>query len=109
MNFITEEQVGGALDYLRDNASVAAHARANRIYVEEYRKTLKAQIMLEHAELTIGAQERNAYADPRYIAHLEALRDAVEADEKHRFLRSTAEAKIEAWRTQSSNERAMKL
>ena len=106
---IREEDIEKALDYLRDNATAAAQARANRVYVEEYRKTIKAAIMQEHSDLPLGAQEREAYADPRYVEHLQAIRAAVEDDERHRFLRATAEAKIEAWRTQSSNERAMKL
>ena len=107
--FISDAEVGRALDYLRDNADAAAKARAERIYVEEYRKTIKAQIMQEHAEASGVVQEREAYADPRYIAHLAAIREAVAADERHRFLLSAAEARIDAWRTQSSNERAMKI
>jgi len=51
-------------------------------------------------------QEREAYSDPRYVQHLEAIKQAVEIDEGHRFLRAAADAKIEAWRTQSSNTRA---
>jgi hypothetical protein len=107
--FITESEVDRALDYLRDNADAAAKARAERIYVEEFRKTVKSQIMKEHNALPLAAQEREAYADVRYIEHLDALRSAVFADEKHRFLLAAASAKIEAWRTQSSNERAGKL
>ena len=107
--FITDEEIDKALDYLRDKAPNAAKARAERIYVEEYRKTIKAQIMKEHSEKPLGAQEREAYADERYIAHLDAIREAVAIDEEYRFLIAAAEAKIEAWRTQSSNERAIKL
>jgi len=107
--FIKDEEVDRALDYLRDNADAAAKARAERIYVEEYRKVIKAQVMKEHDDKALGAQEREAYADDRYIAHLDAIRDAVAADEKHRFLLSAADAKIQAWRTQSTNERAGKL
>jgi hypothetical protein len=106
--FISEQEVDRALDYLRDSADAAAKARAERIYVEEYRKTIKAQLMKEHEDKPLGAQEREAYADPRYVQHLEAIREAVFTDERHRFLLSAANAKIEAWRTQSSNERAMK-
>jgi hypothetical protein len=51
-------------------------------------------------------QEREAYSDPRYVEHLEAIKQAVEIDEGHTFLRAAADAKIEAWRTQSSNTRA---
>ncbi len=106
-SFITDEEIDKALDYLRDNARDAAQAKANRIYVEEYRKTLKAQLMKEHANLSAVLQEREAYSDPRYVEHLQAIRDAVMQDEQCRFMRVAAEAKIEAWRTQSSNIRGM--
>ena len=64
---ITEEEVEKAIDYLRDTAVEAAQARADRIYLEEYRKSLKAIIMSEFAGLAIGAQERQAYRDQRYV------------------------------------------
>jgi len=105
-SFISDEEIDKALDFLRDNARDAAQARADRVYVEEYRKTLKAQLMKEHAGLSAVLQEREAYSDPRYVAHLEAIKEAVRADEFARFMRIAAEAKIDAWRTQSSNSRA---
>ena len=105
-SFIEDDEIDRALDYLRDNARDAAQAKANRVYVEEYRKVVKAQLMKEHDTKSAVIQEREAYADPRYIQHLEAIKQAVEADEQHRFLRGAADAKIEAWRTQSSNTRA---
>jgi vacuolar-type H+-ATPase subunit E/Vma4 len=105
-SFITDDEIDKALDYLRDNARDAAQAKANRVYLEEYRKVLKAQLMKEHGKLSAVLQEREAYSDPRYSDHLEAIRQAVEIDEGHRFLRAAADAKIEAWRTQSSNTRA---
>lgn len=105
-SYITDDEIDKALDYLRDNARDAAQARADRIYVEEYRKVIKAQIMKEHGDKSAVIQEREAYADPRYVAHLEAIKEAVLEDEGHRFLRAAADAKIEAWRTQSSNTRA---
>jgi hypothetical protein len=106
---ITEEEVEDALEYLRTHAVPAAQARANREYVSEYRKTIKAKIMQEYRSLPIGAQEREAYADPRYVEYLNAIREAVEADEKHTFLRAAAMARLDCWRTQSSNERAMRI
>lgn len=108
-NSITEVEIERALDYLRDNADKSAQARAERIYVEEYRKTVKARLMKEHGDKPLGVQEREAYADPRYVAHLEAIKQAVFDDERHRFMREAAGAKIEAWRSQSANYRAMKI
>jgi len=104
---ISDDEIQKALDYLRDNAVKAAQARANRAYVEEYRKTVKAQIMKDHGGESLGAQEREAYSDSRYVEHLKAIKEAVYADEYHRWMMSAAEAKIEAWRTQQANTRAM--
>lgn len=102
---ITDTEAEKALDYIRDSATKAAQARANRIYVEEYRKTIKAQLMKESADLPLGAQEREAYSDVKYIQHLNAIREAVEQDEYFRWMLTAAEAKLEAWRTQSANNR----
>jgi len=105
--FINEQEIDRALDYLRDNASAAAQARANRIYAEEYRKSLKATIMKRNADMAVNAQEREAYADPEYLAFLDGLKQAVFEDEKHRFLLEAAKAKCDAWRTQQATQRAM--
>lgn len=107
--FIKDEEIDRALDYLRDNADAAAKARAERVYVEEYRKTIKAKIMKEHDGKSAVIQEREAYADARYVEHLDAIRQAVANDERHRFLLSAADAKIQAWRTQCATERSMKI
>lgn len=107
--FITDAEVEKALDWLRDNALPAAKARAERCYLEDYLKVIKARIMKEHAGKSGIEQEREAYSDSRYLQHLECIRQAVEEDEKMKFLRGAAEAKIEAWRTMAATERAMKL
>lgn len=103
---ITETDIEKALDWLRDSATKCAQDKANRIYAEEFAKSLKAQLMKEHANEALGVQEREARADPKYLRHLEAIREAVRVDEHNRFMREAALAKIEAWRTQSSNLRA---
>lgn len=63
--------------------------------------------MREHDNRPIGAQESIAYADPRYIAHLEIMKTAIEADEYHKWARTAAEAKLSAWQTQSANNRIL--
>lgn len=103
---ITEQDVEKAVDYLRSNATHAAQARAERIYMEEYRKVVKATIMREQ-EQAANAQEARAYADPRYAEHLKVMKEAIAKDEYCRWMMAAAEAKIEAWRTQQANERAL--
>ena len=102
---ITDQDVEKALDWMRDNSTKAAQARANRAYLEEYRKVLKGQIMRENSNLPLGAQEATAYADERYTVHLNGYKEAVLEDERLRFMFSAAEAKVQAWQTQSANNR----
>jgi len=103
---ITEEEVDKCLDFLRDNARVAAQATANRIYMVEYRKVVKSQLMLRILGSSVAAQEVQAEADPRYAEQLQAIKEAVEQDEYLTWMMKAAEAKISAWQTQSKNLRA---
>lgn len=102
---IDEKDVQKALDQLRFKAGDAAKAKANRIYLEEFRKSLKADLMKHHLTESIGAQEREAYSHPDYKEHLKAMREAIEKDETHRWKMVAAQAIIEAWRTEQANRR----
>lgn len=104
---ILDDDVEKAVDYLRSNATKAAKAKAERIYMTEYRKVAKGQIMRENDDKPLGAQEAIAYADPRYIQHLKVMQAAIEEDEYHQWMMKAADAKIEAWRTQQSNARSL--
>jgi hypothetical protein len=104
-HIITDDDVEKALDYLRTNAPKAAQARANKIYMEEYRKTIKAQQMALNVSQPAYAQEREAYKSKSYTEHLVALKDAVYQDELNRWGMVAATSTIEAWRTQNANRR----
>ena len=107
---ISDDEIEKALDYLRDSAKDAAQAKANRIYLEEYRKCLKAKLFnAANDKMSIAAREAYAYDHLEYRTHIEALKEAVFEDEKGRFLRVAAEAKIEAWRSLSANIRGMRV
>lgn len=105
----SEINIFKALDFIRDNAAAYAQAKADRVYLEEYRKTKKA-LCMKNAEVegitTAAAQEREAYADPEYIEILEGLREAVKQEETLRWMIVAAQAKIEVWRTIEANRRA---
>ena len=109
MKSISEEDVEKAVDWLRDNADSCAKARATRIYFEEYRKSLKALLMSKYPDMSVSAQEREAYAHQDYQSHLKLMQQAIYEDERMKFFRASAEVKIEAWRTQQANIRAIKL
>ena len=94
------------LDYIRDHAKQYAQAKANRVYLEEYRKTLKARLMAQQLGDPVNAQERFAYAHPEYAELLEGLKVAIEQEENLRWKLIAAQAKIEVWRSLSANQRA---
>jgi hypothetical protein len=103
---IRDEDIDKALAYLRDTALEAAQARATRLYLDDYSRVVRATIMSEHLSEPVNAQERYANSDTRYKNHLETLRLAIFEDEKHRFLREAADAKIRAWQTMKATLRA---
>ena len=75
MKSISEEDVEKAVDWLRDNADSCAKARATRIYLEEYRKSLKALLMSKYPDMSVSAQEREAYAHQDYQSHLMKMKE----------------------------------
>jgi hypothetical protein len=106
----TEINPEKALTNIAKIAPEYAQAKANRIYCDEYRKTLKAQLMktaLTEGHASAIAQEREAYADPTYAAHLEAIREAVRIEETLRWKLVAAEAAVEVWRSMESTNRMM--
>lgn len=108
-DFLSESEVDKAVEFLRDSSDNSAKFRAERIYMEEYRKSLKALLMKKFLHLPVSAQEREAYAHEDYRRHIEIMATAIEKDERQRFLRESAKAKIDAWQTKSANLRAIKL
>ena len=95
-----------ALNFIRENALAYAKTKANVIYMQEYRKSLKALLMSSCEAETLGAKEIYAYAHPEYREHLENLKSAVTEFENLRWLMVGAEAKIEVWRSLESSARA---
>jgi hypothetical protein len=96
-----------AVDHIYKGGLILAKARAERVYMEEYRKSLKAILMKQSGEASVAAQEREAYSHPDYLAHLKALQVAVEQEEAARWGIVAAEARVEVWRSQEASNRRM--
>lgn len=98
-----------AVDFMIAKSRAYAQSEAHKVYMEELRKTIKAQQMIE-AEMmghkTAAMQEREAYASPRYKDHLKALKEAIEVREELRWMLIAAQARIEVWRSQEASNRA---
>lgn len=94
-----------AVDYIIKHAKQFADAKAQRVYLEEFRKSKKALLMKQSIESALGAQERDAYAHAEYVELLKGLKEAVAIEEKLRWDLIAAQARIEIFRTESANNR----
>jgi glutathionyl-hydroquinone reductase len=100
-----------AVDFMIAQSAKYAEAEANKVYMEEMRKTIKAEEMKVAERLgngeykTAAMQEREAYASPRYKQHLEALKQAVEERERLRWLLIAAQERIAVWRSMEASNR----
>jgi hypothetical protein len=94
-----------AVDFILKNAKHFAKAKAERVYLDEFRKSKKAILMKQSTESTSAAQERDAYAHPEYLALLEGLKQAVETEEQLRWTLIAAQARVEIWRSQEASNR----
>lgn len=96
-----------AVSFIYSNAPTFAQAKANRIYLEEFRKSKKALLMGECVEKAVNAREQYAYAHPDYLTLLDGLKAAIEVEETLKWQMTAAQARIEIWRTESANNRSI--
>ena len=95
-----------AIKFIQENAQAYANAKGTRIHLESFLKTVKAQLMSESDEKTLGAQEAFAYAHGRYIDQLQALKDAVIEEEYLKYMLRAAEMRIEIFKVEQYTLRA---
>jgi hypothetical protein len=95
-----------AIQYLMDTAPLYAQAKANRMYLEEMRKSVKAKLMKGCQETVLGKQEIYAYAHPDYIEILEGIKVSVEQEENYRWMMAAAQARVEVFKVQEYTKRA---
>jgi hypothetical protein len=97
-----------AIEYIFKHGKRFAKAKAERVYLEEFRKSKKA-VLMQYAQSaghqTSAAQEREAYADQEYVDLLQGLRAAVEAEEEIRWGLVAAQARIDVWRSREASSR----
>ena len=97
-----------AIEYIIENAPKFAEAKAQRIYLEEFRKTKKALLMKEAMAKGFDsgiAQEREAYAHHEYADLLKGLMVAIEKEETLKWMLTAAQMKADIWRSEQASER----
>jgi hypothetical protein len=98
-----------AIDYIIHNASRYAQAKANRIFIEEFRKSKKALLMkdaLARGYEAVNAQEREAYSDSEYLEVLKGIKYATAEEEELRWKLEAAKMRVDVWRTEQATARS---
>jgi hypothetical protein len=96
-----------AIEQMWKLAPKVAKAKAELVYLDEYKRSLKAILMKSSGEKTSAAQETEAYSHPDYIKHLAGLQAATEAYEGLRWQMVALEAAVDVWRSQEASNRRM--
>jgi len=99
------QDIDKTLAFIRDHAPKLAKAKAERIYLDNYKKSLFALLYQIADGKTVADKESQCYAAPKYIEHLKALKTAVEEEETLKWQMTSAELRVEVYRTQSANAR----
>jgi len=97
-----------AAQTIRNKAPAYGEAKAQRVYLEEFRKSKKALLMKDALKLGVeaaNAQEREAYADPAYQQLIKGLAAAIELEETLKWEIEAARLDIEIWRSREATNR----
>jgi hypothetical protein len=93
-----------AIEYIVLNAPLYAQAKANRVFIENNLRVVKARLMNQE-DGTLGAKEAFAYAHPEYEMQVIGLKQAVEEEEKLRYMLEAAKLRVEIWKTNEFTKR----
>ncbi len=103
-----EHEATLAVDYILKNRKKYAEAKAQRVYLEEFRKSKKALLMSDAMRQGVeaaNAQERYAYSHIDYIALLDGIKEAVEQEEFLKWGMEAARMRVEIWRSEEASNR----
>jgi hypothetical protein len=106
---VSDEDVGKALDWLRDSARELGQAKERLVLATNMIKHVEALEFKMSDAKSAEARKADARTSERFLEAVTEEAKAAGAYEMMRALREAAAAKIEAWRTESSNYRSMKI
>lgn len=94
-----------AVDFIFKLAPDYAKAKAERIQLQEFRKSLKALIMSKHLDKPLGAQEREAYSSDEYQQFLKTLQMAVETEAQLEWQLEAAKMRVDIWKAKEYGDK----
>lgn len=96
-----------AINFILKHSPEYGAAKANRVYIEEYKKVVKARLMNDCQNMPSTKAEAYALAHPDYKVQIDGLKVAVEMEETLRWHLEAARLRVEVWRTNEASNRGM--
>lgn len=104
---VTEEELEKALDWLRDSASDMGKAKERLIKAQKMTDHTEAILTLKSEQTSDTKRRADARASARYLECIVEEAEAAGEYEKMKALREAAALKIETWRSEQANYRAI--
>lgn len=95
-----------AINFIIDNAPKFAEAKSNRVYLENFLKVKKAQLMQDCKNEPVSRAEAYSLAHPDYLVIVEGIKIAMLEEEKLKYFLEAARLRAEIWRTTEASNRS---
>lgn len=102
---VTDDEVGNALRWLAENAADIGAARARMVKAGHMIKHVEALLFLASEEKTVDAKKASVRVSERWLKATDEEADAAGEFEKMKALREAANARVEAWRSETATLR----
>lgn len=106
---VSDDEMGRALDWLRDSAREMGEAKKRLKKAEHMVKVIAAIEFKRSDAKSVDARKADAITSDKYMDAINEDAEATGAFEMMRSLREAAALKIETWRSEQANYRAMKI
>ena len=102
---VTDDQVGDALRWLAENAAELGAAKARLVKSGHMIKHVEALLFLASDEKTVDAKKARVRVSQRWLEAVDEEASAAGEFEKMKALREAANARVEAWRSETATLR----
>ena len=94
-----------AINFIIENAPKFAEAKSQRVYLENFLKVKKAQLMQDCKNEPVSRAEAYSLAHPDYLLIVEGIKIAMLEEEKLKYFLEAARLRAEIWRTTEASNR----
>ena len=94
-----------AINFIIENAPKFAEAKSQRVYLENFLKVKKAQLMQDCKNEPVSRAEAYTLAHPDYLLIVEGIKIAMLEEEKLKYFLEAARLRAEIWRTTEASNR----